>query len=76
MMCYNFRPVTDPLFEDVNNAFERALVFMHKVRVPYKMRFEVISKQQMQEAIFIFYSYQTLRMSLGMNFGKFGASVL
>ncbi len=23
--------ITDPLFEDVNNAYERALVFMHKV---------------------------------------------
>ena len=25
------RPVTDPSYEEVNNAFERALVFMHKV---------------------------------------------
>ena len=24
--------VTDPAYEEVNNAFERALVFMHKVR--------------------------------------------
>ena len=24
--------VTDPVYEEVNNAFERALVFMHKVR--------------------------------------------
>lgn len=27
------RCITDPGFEEVNNAFERALVFMHKVRV-------------------------------------------
>lgn len=26
------RVITDPGYEDVNNAFERALVFMHKVR--------------------------------------------
>ena len=26
------RCVTDPAYEEVNNAFERALVFMHKVR--------------------------------------------
>ena len=26
------RCVTDPVYEEVNNAFERALVFMHKVR--------------------------------------------
>lgn len=25
------RCITDPLYEDVNNAFERALVFMHKM---------------------------------------------
>jgi pre-mRNA-splicing factor SYF1 len=25
------RCVTDPSYEDVNNAFERSLVFMHKV---------------------------------------------
>ena len=25
------RPITDPSYEDVNNTFERALVFMHKV---------------------------------------------
>ena len=26
------KSVTDPAYEEVNNAFERALVFMHKVR--------------------------------------------
>jgi len=26
-----FRPITDPAYEDINNAFERSLVFMHKV---------------------------------------------
>lgn len=25
------RCITDPLYEDVNNAFERALIFMHKM---------------------------------------------
>ncbi|CAB3983383.1 pre-mRNA-splicing factor SYF1-like [Paramuricea clavata] len=25
------KPITDPLYEDVNNTFERALVFMHKM---------------------------------------------
>jgi len=25
------RPITDPAYEDINNAFERSLVFMHKV---------------------------------------------
>lgn len=25
------RPITDPVYEDINNAFERSLVFMHKV---------------------------------------------
>ena len=25
------RVITDPLYEEVNNAFERALVFMHKM---------------------------------------------
>ena len=29
----NFRPITDPAYEDVNNAFERSLVFMHKVKM-------------------------------------------
>ena len=24
--------VTDPVYEDVNNAFERSLVFLHRVR--------------------------------------------
>lgn len=27
------KPVVDPAYESVNSAFERALVFMHKVRV-------------------------------------------
>ena len=27
------RCITDPAYEDVNNAFERALVFLHKVRM-------------------------------------------
>ena len=26
------RCITDPAFEDANSAYERALVFMHKVR--------------------------------------------
>ena len=26
--------ITDPAYEEVNNAFERALVFMHKVSPP------------------------------------------
>ena len=28
--------VTDPAYEEVNNAFERSLVFMHKVRYGVK----------------------------------------
>ena len=28
-----FRPITDPTYEDINNAFERSLVFMHKVSI-------------------------------------------
>ena len=28
-----FRPITDPAYEDINNAFERSLVFMHKVSI-------------------------------------------
>ena len=30
---FNFlpRPITDPAYEDINNAFERSLVFIHKV---------------------------------------------
>lgn len=27
--------ITDSVYEDVNNAFERSLVFMHKVRCSY-----------------------------------------
>jgi len=29
------RYITDPSYEDVNNAFERSLVFMHKVSFIY-----------------------------------------
>ena len=30
--CHGYRCVTDPVYEDVNNAFERSLVFLHRVR--------------------------------------------
>ena len=33
MSFFIFRPITDPAYEDVNNAFERSLVFMHKVKM-------------------------------------------
>ena len=31
IVLYICRCITDPAYEDVNNAFERALVFLHKV---------------------------------------------
>lgn len=36
MLTIFFRCITDPAYEDVNNAHERALVFMHKVSLILK----------------------------------------
>ena len=30
--CHGNRCVTDPAYEEVNNSFERSLVFLHRVR--------------------------------------------